>query len=339
MGFSLHGEIYPVTLESIGSWTFRGKLNTPMTAHPKIDPKTGELLFFAYMASGLFSSDVVIHKANAAGVLTESITIPTPYSAMVHDFVFTENYIIIPILPITGDLNRAMEGGAPFAWEPDKGIHVGILPRNGGTAENIRWLEMDICFTFHFMNAYEKGNKISIDCCQFEEPPLFARPDGSKISNVTPYLNRWTIDLDNPNARVEFKQIDEYQSEFPQCDPRYAGQEYRHGWYISPDGTMKSVQQDNEDVFNSIGHFDHQTGQTERYSLGQCYTSEAIFVPRSANSAEGDGYLLAVVTSNESKTSSLYIFDALKVAEGPLAKVHLNHRVPVGFHGAWRQRS
>ncbi len=78
----------------------------------------------------------------------------TPYSSMVHDFVITENYIIVPIMPITGSLERAMEGGPPFAWEPDKGVHIAVLPRNGGAAEDVRWLEMDLSFAFHYMNGF-----------------------------------------------------------------------------------------------------------------------------------------------------------------------------------------
>jgi len=88
--------------------------------------------------------------------------------------------------------------------------------------------------------------------------------------------------------------------------------------------------------YNVVGHFDHQTGAVDRYSFGQAMTSEAIFVPKSGTAAEGEGYLLAVATSFETRTSSLYIFNALKLADGPLAKVHLSHRVPAGFHGGWR---
>lgn len=332
-------EVDPETLESIGTWNYRGKLHTAMTAHPKVDPKTGELIFIAYMATGPFSEDVVVHKVSPEGILTESIFIPTPFSAMVHDFVFTENYIILPIFPITGSLDRAMEGGPPFAWEPDKGVTVGILPRQGGTAEDVRWLEMDMSFAFHYMNAYEKGDEIIIDACQFEKPPLFPTADGKATGAVAPFLNRWTINLADSNARVEFKQIDQFESEFPQCDPRYAGHEYRHGWYTSPDGELKSCLEENDKFYNCVGHYDHQTGKAERYSFGQASTSEAIFVPKSPDSAEGEGYLLAVVTSFETKNSSLYIFDALKLTDGPLAIAHLSHRVPVGFHGGWRPGS
>ena len=329
-------ELDPDTLESIGSWNFRGKLNTAMTAHPKIDPDTGEMIFFAYMATGPFSADVMVHKVNAEGILTESIHVPTPYSSMVHDFVVTENYIVIPVMPITGSLERAMEGGPPFAWEPDKGVHLGILPRHGGTSEDIRWVEMDICFTFHFMNGFDKDGVITVDGCQFEQAPLFPTPDGESSGKAQPFLTRWTMDMNQQEPRATFKRIDEFESEFPQCDPRNMGKAYRHGWYASCDGELRSPLVENDSYYNVVGHYDHETGAVDRYSCGQAMTSEPIFVPATATSKEGEGYLLSVVTSFETRTSSLYIFNALELAEGPLAKVHLSHRVPAGFHGGWR---
>ena len=329
-------EIDPQTLDSIGTWTFRGKLHTAMTAHPKVDPQTGEMLFFAYMATGPFAADVMVHKVDAQGILAESILIPTPYSSMVHDFVITENYILIPVMPISGSLERAMEGAPPFAWEPEKGMHIGVLPRHGGTAEDIRWLDMDLSFAFHFMNGFDVDGVISVDACQMDHAPLFPTVDGGSTGPTEPHLTRWTIDMNAAEPRVEFARIDEFQSEFPQCDPRYAGQPYRHGWYTSPDGEVPSGIEENGSLFNVIGHYDHQTRAEDRYSCGQAMVSEALFVPKADDAAEGEGYLLAVVTSLETGNSSLFIFDALDVASGPVAKAHLSHRVPPGFHGTWK---
>ena len=88
-----------------------------------------------------------------------------------------------------------------------------------------------------------------------------------------------------------------------------------------------------------VGHFDHETDKDDRYSLGQSTASEALFVPKSEDAGEGEGYLLTVGSSFETHTSSLYIFDALEISKGPLAVVHLSHCVPAGFHGTWRQGS
>jgi carotenoid cleavage dioxygenase len=117
------------------------------------------------------------------------------------------------------------------------------------------------------------------------------------------------------------------------------GRAYRHGWYASCDGELKSPLAENDAYYNVVAHYDHETRSVDRYSCGQAMTSEPIFVPASADAAEGAGYLMSVVTSFETHTSSLYIFNALAVSDGPVAKVHLSHRVPAGFHGGWRPAS
>ena len=329
-------EIDPLTLESIGSWTFRGKLHTAMTAHPKVDPKTGELVFFAYMATGPFSEDVMVHKVDANGLLSQSIHIATPYSAMVHDFAITDNYIVVPVFPITGSLERAMSGGPPFAWEPDKGVHVAVLPRDATSAEEVRWLRMDVCFVFHFMNAFDRDGVITVDAVQFTAAPLFPTPDGESTGEKLGKLSRWTIDMNNPGARVESVPLDEFELEFPQIDPRYAGRDYRHAWFTTTDGQLQSTIRENQNLYNTVGHWDHETATATRYSCGRAMVSEALFVPRAADAAEGEGYLLAVTVDFETRLSELLVFDARAIVEGPLARAKLSHRVPPGFHGAWR---
>ncbi len=325
-------EIDPVTLESIGSFNYGGRLETAMTAHPKIDPVTGELLFFAYMASGPFEPDVVLHKVSPDGVLTESHKLVTPYPAMVHDFAVTENYILFPIFPLAGTLERAIQGEMPFAWEPERGASVAILPRHGTSADAVTWVECDPFFVFHFMNAFDHNGVITVDACQFPTPPLFPTADGKMLPDSDPALHRWTIDLKKEGARVESVRIDDYLSEFPVIDPRRGMRDYRYGFYTSPDS-------DEGEMYNVVSRYDHKTQSVDRYSCGDRasnFTSEAIFVPRSDEAEEGDGYLLSVVTDLNEGESSLQILDASNVSDGPVAKARLGHRVPVGFHGGWR---
>ncbi|MGI9286249.1 MAG: carotenoid oxygenase family protein [Pseudomonadales bacterium] len=120
--------------------------------------------------------------------------------------------------------------------------------------------------------------------------------------------------------------------EFPQVDPHYVAQHYRYGFYTSPEGT-------GGDMYNVVARYDHRSGQVERHCFGErqsIFTSEAIFVPKSDDTAEGEGYLLSVVTDMNDKTSALNVLDAQNVSAGPLAVAQLQHRVPVGFHGSWR---
>ena len=309
-----------------------------MTAHPKIDPDTGEMVFFAYMATGPFSEDVVVHKVDAEGILTESILSRRPTLPWCTISSSPKTTSCMPVMPITGSLERAMEGRPPFAWEPEKGVHIGILPRHGGTAEDIRWLEMDLCFAFHFMNGFDQDGVITIDACQFEQVPLFPTPDGESTGKAQPYLTRWTIDVNDPDARVQFQRIDDCRVRVPPVRPALRAAKaipprlvYLARWPTRPVPWSRTTVSTTSSVTTTT-----RPSAVDRYSCGQAMTSEALFVPASGEAAEGEGYLLSVVTSFETRTSSLFIFNALNVAQGPLAKVHLSHCVPAGFHGTWR---
>ncbi len=328
-------EVDPISLESIGSYDYDGKLTTAMTAHPKIDPTTGEMVFFAYMSTGPFNADFTVHTVDANGVLKKSIEVATDYPSMIHDFVLTENYIVVPLFPLTGSIDRAMAGESPFMWELEKGAKVAVIPRTASSADEVRWIECDPFFVFHYMNGFDKDGVITVDGCQFEHAPLFPDASGEMMPDPDPILNRWNIDLNDSSAKVKSEQIDDVPSEFPQVDPRYATKDNSVGFYVSPDS-------DEGDMFNCVGSFDLRSKTNERYSFGpraSTYISEAIFVPKNDAAAEGEGYLLTVATDLNSDTSKLAIMDAQNVGAGPLATAQLDHRIPVGFHGGWRPAS
>jgi carotenoid cleavage dioxygenase len=324
------------TLESHGAWDFYGKLNTTMSAHPKVDPVNGDLLFHAYMATGPFTDDMGYYRVSKEGFMQESHIFKAPYSSMVHDFVVTENYIIFPVMPITGDMNRAMEGKPPFAWEPEVPTKVGVMPRNG-TPEDMAWYEGDACYVFHFMNGYDKDGVITMEACHFDSPPLFPMADGTPTPpNVHPYLCRWTLDLNKESPRVSFTPLADHGAEFPVIDPRYAMREYTHGWYTSTDRSIPAKIPDSDAVYNAIVHFNVKTNEIDTYAFEAGYVSEPMFVPRNASAGEGEGYVLTCVYDMPSNTSALCVFDSLNIAAGPVGKAWVSHRVPVCFHGAWR---
>ena len=219
-------ELDPQTLDSIGSWTFRGKLHTAMTAHPKVDPATGEMVFFAYMATGPFAADVMVHKVNAAGVLTESIHIPTPYSSMVHDFVITEHYAVFFESPAVFDLKALFSGHDPMSWQPDNGTRVWIVPR-GGSSTDVRWFEIDPCYVFHPLNAYDAPDgTVVIDLCRYDD--LMVNDRLGPFTEAPPTLDRWVID---PEARkVTETRIDDRPQEFPRHNPRVGLKQHRYGY-------------------------------------------------------------------------------------------------------------
>jgi len=329
-------QMNPDTLESIGAWTFDDKLVGPMTAHPKIDPETGEMLFFGYNATGLISEDMSFHVVDTHGKLVRSETFRAPYAAMVHDFMVTRDHVIFPIMPLTGSMERAMRGAPVYAWEPEMGTRIGIMPRSG-TVADMRWFKGDPAYVFHPMNAHTDGDIVTCDVCEFEQAPLFPSPDGTPgdPAKSIPRLTRWTFDLSRNTDDFKTERLNDIACEFPRLDERRAGLPYRYGYMACDTNPQFDV-----GGFNGIGRVDHKTGNVDTYDVGlACATSEPIFVPRSANAVEGDGYLLANVYDDNRKASHLVILDAQNPSAGPLATAYLDHRVPFGFHGNWKPAS
>jgi len=322
----------PDTLDSLGAWTFDGRLEGPMTAHPKLDPETGEMLFFGYMASGPFSNTISYQVVDAEGRLTRSERFEAPFPSMVHDFITTREHVIFPIFPLTGSLERAMRGEPAFAWEPEKGTHIGVMPRDGSVAD-IRWFETDPCYVFHPMNAFTDGNRIVAHVMQFEEAPLFPRADGGRgdPDKANARLCEWVLDLGDNSNSVKRGYLDDITGEFPRLDERFTGLDYRHGYYAA------STTKNGGLGFNAIVHHDFTRGERRLFELpAGDYAGEPVFVPSARDAAEGQGYLLSTIYRGGEHRSDLAIFDAENVADGPVACAELPHRVPFGFHGNWK---
>ena len=320
-------ELDPITLETKG---YMADYKSRVTAHPKLDPVTGEMVWFGYSVGDMpFSKTVSYGVTDKTGKVVRRDDFEAPYSSMVHDFLVTERHALFPILPLTGDLQRVMRGGPAYAWEPSKGAYLGVMARDAGV-ETIRWFEAPISYVFHPMNAWEQGTKIFADVMEYPTAPLFPNADGSRGQKTAARLVRWSIDLAGGSNQVKREPLDDLAGEFPRFDERRAGLSYRHGWFAStrkPGGM----------AFDGLAHIDHQCGKRAVYDLpdGDA-TGEPVFVPRSADAAEGDGWLVTVVYRGAEDRSDFLVFDAQNVHAGPIATAKSPVRVPFGFHGAWR---
>ena len=343
-------ELDPETLETIGVWNFEGALRQPIepgvavvlgidapdgtvdgpfTAHPKIDPETGEMLAFGYDAMPPFLTYRVV---DASGKLVRNQEISVPFPSMVHDFITTPEHVIFPIFPATLRVERAAAGESVLAWEPDLGTHVGVMPRDGAN-EDVVWFQTDPCYVFHPMNAHSDGDRIIAEMAQYERLPIGGADSG--VESVPARLVRWTLDLASGTLKQE--PLDDRMLEFPRLDERRAGLSYRYG-YAAGAGRVES----GLPLLgtNAVLRYDVASGACESHELGANSASgEPIFVPRSERAAEGEGFLLSVVYRAETDRSELLILDAENVAGAPLATVKLPHRVPGGFHGNWRPAS
>jgi carotenoid cleavage dioxygenase len=326
----------PATLAPRGYETYGDRLNGPFTAHPKLDPETGEMIFFGYSAGGRFSKEVSIQTVDRSGVVTRAEILEGPFPSMIHDFAVTRNWIVLPIFPLTSSMERAIGGKPPFAWEPDKGTHIAFIPRNG-TVADVKWVTAPASYVFHPMNHYETADgKVVVDVMKYEVAPLFPLPDGAPSSPTAPHarLFRWTFDLSGQSNTFEEEQLDDRVGEFPRFDERFCMSDYRHGWMVAGNVTDPVSGRQQRD---SLTHYDLKSGKSTTWSGDEDHRfGEPIFVPRSETAAEGDGWLLSVMFRGGQGTSDLAVFEATDLARGPIAQAHLSSRVPAGFHGNWR---
>ena len=310
-------------LRTLGECDFDGKLQGPMTAHPKVDPVSGDMLFFGYspMAPYLRYSEV-----DAAGQLRHSEVIDIPAPVMMHDFVVTEHYAIFLDSPAVFDLDRMLNGGDPMSWQPDNGTRLGVVPR-GGTNSDVRWFEIDNCYVVHFFNAWESGNTIEIRAPRMPDMPggfQFENPGAARV----PMPWRWVIDL--TTGTVTDEQTDDIAGEFPRVHEGLIGRQTRFG-YACPQRTW-----DFEFDFEGVIKFDFGAGTSQAHYYEPSQVSgEHVFAPDPDGTAEDDGWLMSFVTDRSTERSELVILDARDVTAAPVARVQMAARVPIGFHAAW----
>lgn len=334
----------PLTLESEGYTDFDGDLTLPtFTAHPKIDPVTGNFCGFSYASKGLLTPDMAYFEIDPQGKVVRQFEFQAPYYAMMHDFGVTEDYVIFHVVPVIGKQEWLERNEPHFKYDASLPVYMGVMRRDGDGSD-ARWFKAPTTFFgCHVMNAFNEGTKVHIDIPNAPKNsfPFFPNADGSKFDPVAAlgYLTRWTVDMNSGRDEMEsLTRLTDLADEFPRIDDRYATQAYRHGWMLvfdtdkpfnGPGGAFMAIP-------NTLGHIDFTTGKEKTWFAGpECALQEPCFIPRNATAPEGDGYIVLLVDNHVTNYSGLAVFDAQHIDEGPIASAKLPVRLRQGLHGNW----
>lgn len=307
-------------LETVARTNMGGTLPVGFTAHPHLDPETGELHAVVY---SLFWTHIQYLVVGTDGRVRKSVNIQLPGLPMIHDCMFTKHYVILLDLPMVADESIPVSSGAlPFRWTPGYGARVGLLPREG-TPKQISWHELELCYVFHIMNGFEDDQgRVILDVIRHSS--FFDVSSQGEGNSRPPTLVRWTIDPQQTSVQEQC--LDDRPQEFPRIDERLTGKPYRYG-YTSPLPTVPDI---------GLTKYDLKTGRSETHLEGRHRTSlEPVFVPRALHAAEDDGWVMAFVYDQEKNSSDVVIIQARDFAAEPVAIIHLPRRVPFGFHGNW----
>ncbi|WP_414565948.1 MULTISPECIES: carotenoid oxygenase family protein [unclassified Anabaena] len=310
-------------LKTKGEYTYNGKLVSAFTAHPKVDPNNGEMMFFGYSFTPPYLQYSVV---SAAGELLQTVPIDLPIGVMMHDFAITENYTIFMDLPLTFSLERVKRGEPMMMFERDRPSRFGIVPRYGDNS-NIRWFESSPCYIFHTLNAYEDGNEVVLIACRMKSTNVLNDDSSADPDADIPRLYCWRFHLSTGKVREEM--LDDVPAEFPRVNENYVGQLMRYGY-------ASKLAKSSLPLFDGLIKYDLSNGKSQTHEFGHgCYGGEAVFAPRLNATSEDDGWLVTFVHDENTTTSELVVINAQDVTAAPVARVLIPQRVPYGFHGSW----
>ncbi|AGM04560.1 carotenoid oxygenase family protein [Amycolatopsis keratiniphila] len=344
-------------LDTVGACDFDGTLPGGYTAHPKRDPETGELHAVSYFFG--WGNKVQYSVIDAQGRARRKVDIEVAGSPMMHDFSLTEKHVVFYDLPVTFATEQAVaasvppflrtpaqlvvsalvgkvkvpdplsarlrqritgNAGLPYRWNPKYPARIGVMSREGGNGD-VRWFEIEPCYVFHPMNAYDDGDDIVLDVVR--HPKMF---DTELLGPAEgpPTLDRWTVDLSV--GKVIEERLDDQGQEFPRVDERLVGRRHRFGYAVSTkDGSASSGSLLKHDLWN-------RSVQSREFGDG-AQVGEFVFVPSSVDAGEDEGVLMGFVYDPATQKSDLTILDAGTLET--VGAVHLPDRVPNGFHGNW----
>ena len=323
----------PLTLEDLGveSWTPIDGIS----AHPKVDETTGELMFFNYSKHAPYLHFGVVGPDNK---LKRYVPVPTPGPRLPHDMAFTENFAILNDLPVFWDaklLERNIHAVRLHEGVPSR---FALVPRAEGGGP-IRWFEAEPTYVLHWLNAYEDGDEVILDGYFQENPTPQPRKDAPPgfehmlayldEHSFLPKLHRWRFNLKTGETTEE--RLCDRILEFGMINGRYAGRKYRYGYSTIPEPGWF--------LFRGFVKHDLETGATVDYLLPEgVYASEAPFAPRVDAKDEDDGYLVTFLIDERNGTSECAIIDAKNLAAGPVCRLALPHKLSSGTHAVWAGR-
>lgn len=317
-----------------------GRQRREFTAHPKIDPGTGELIFFSsqaaepYLTMGVVGPDGDLKHLAPIGDI--------PYATVKHDFAITERFSLILDFPFTIFPERLLEGRPPAAWEGDaKPSRIGVMPRHG-TNEDVRWFEVETGWVFHVVNAYEEGDTVVLHACRAPGTDLTPSAQGNdwaekswKLGSI--FHNRiyeWRLDLATGECTEKALSPFERWPEFPTVSCRVVGRRHHFAYCVDYDYRISRVTE--APASPCLIKYALPEGTFERHELGPGrFGEEVTFVPRGGpGAAEDDGWVVGFVFNEEDSSSELVIIDAQKFTGPPVCRLSMP-RVPFGFHGTF----
>ena len=333
--FSRCGQPYrldPTDFHTIGPDDFSGTWSKGVSAHSKVDERTGEFVFFNYSFNTKPYMEYGVVGPDNKLICSTEIDLPGP--RLPHDSWITENYTILHDLPMFWDPELLRQGRKKMVFDQSMKTRFGVIPRYG-RGDEVVWFECEPTYVLHTVNAWEEGDEI-IAYAFKQLSPVPDIPKGTpsaKVQNyflsfnfMQPRLAEYRFNLKTGEASERF--VDHVNAEMPGMNYRYLGIKNRYSYNTFAAEVPLFL-------MSGIQKFDYQElKEIDRYDLPEGkYMGQPVFAPRVGSQAEDDGYLIAYVGNLEH--TEVWIWKGQSIGAGPIARIQLPLVVPAGSHAYW----
>ncbi len=306
-------ELSPADLGFLGEQDL-GVIQGAFSAHPHYVPATRTLYNFGLEYGRV--TKLHVYALPEVGAARELVAIPLAGPTMLHDFIATETHLVFFVSPIRISIARAMLQIGDFndliQWKPEHGTEVICVPI--ANPEKVVRFTTEPFFQWHFANAYTRGKALVIDYVRYPTLDTFHEIGGYVRGEDQAALSdgryhRAIVDLDRKTLVSE--QLADRECEFPTVIPGERGREHAL--------TFATF-----DQLGAIGSIDHAGTITAHELPSHQRASEPLYV---------EGHLLSLC--HEHDRAFVAVYDATRIANGPIAKVWIDHHVPLTFHGTF----
>lgn len=307
-------------------------------AHWKLDASRRQLHCLS-IAQGRTATAQILSLASDGSIAARR-DIELPRRVYIHDWFVTENYFAFLLHPAYIDFGKMFQvliGRETFSeaiqWRPDRGGLLVVAERDG---DRVQIIDAPACWMWHAINAYDEKGRLLLDFIGAElggglgsdDTPIFQIMQGivpDNIDEVANFPRRWEVNLDA--GRVKEQMIDESANfELPSVSATERGTAYSSGYMVrAAPGELFP---------NGIGRLHAADLSLDRYDFPDGNFCGEPVVLDGVDSERGR-HLITQVYSSADKRSYFAVFEEQSFTNGPVARIQLQHHVPVSFHGYW----
>lgn len=326
----------PATLDTLGEHDF-GRLNpvTPFSAHPHFCPETGEMFNFgiSYAAN---RPTLQLFRFDAGGgfVSRRRIPLERPYS--LHDFSLSRRHAVFFLAPYLLEMEAFLSEGTTvqdaLTWRPELGTTLLVVDRESG--ETVASLPVGDGYCLHQINCHEEEGRLTVDLLELPEPyyPQYqVVPDlFERVVPASPV--RLVVDLTSGGLVSRTRARFPWAADFPSIDPRRTAAPYDEFWMLAISKTGPVGRK----FFDRLVRFDWRQGRSAdvyEAPLGRYLGGEPVFVPQPGR--EDAGVVICQEVDAAERRGWFLLFDAHRLAGGPLVRIELPEPIHLGFHASY----